>query len=145
GVTVKEDDSDSHASAIAQKSMDIFNCVTEVTKNSTRAGGHVLQNVNLKGAWCLLSGLTILLDLVEKKDKELALKVKEVKAEGSKPKDGVTKITAMKSQQMFGVVCGALASETVELLSSLMDDLNLETMTADAQGNDLQPAALNGD
>lgn len=53
----KEEDYDSLAATIVEKALHMFTYVGNTVKSSTRAGGHVYQNLILAGAWVLLSGL----------------------------------------------------------------------------------------
>lgn len=53
----KEDDYDTLAVTLVEKALHMFTYVGDTIKNSTRAGGHVYQNLVLAGAWVLLSGL----------------------------------------------------------------------------------------
>lgn len=55
--TSKEEDYDSLAATVVEKALHMFTYVGTTVKNSTRAGGHVYQNLILAGAWVLLSGL----------------------------------------------------------------------------------------
>lgn len=45
------------AITVVEKSLEIFGLVSNVIKNSTRAGGHILQNHLLIGVWLLVAGL----------------------------------------------------------------------------------------
>ncbi|XP_074655637.1 E3 ubiquitin-protein ligase UBR4-like [Tubulanus polymorphus] len=57
----KEDELE--ASNIVKKSLEVYGFVVKAIQNSTRAGGHNLQNFHMLGTWCLLSGIQHILNL----------------------------------------------------------------------------------
>ena len=60
---VKDEEMDGYAASVVQKSLDIFNWVSQALQKSSKAGGPILQNYHLMGAWSLLKGLQSLLFL----------------------------------------------------------------------------------
>ncbi|XP_076048949.1 E3 ubiquitin-protein ligase-like protein poe isoform X2 [Oratosquilla oratoria] len=123
----REDDIDSAAPAIAEKALDLFNVILNAVRTSTRAGGHHVQNLQLMGSWLLMTGLHNLMLLVsaaasnDKKD--------EKGRSPSKKDSGSARINLTKVQQGFGVVCVALASQGVTLMTGLLEDVKVEGWT----------------
>ncbi len=56
------EDVDASATEIIEKSLELFNAVVSLLRESTRAGGHVLQNFMTMGAWVLTTGLMVQLN-----------------------------------------------------------------------------------
>ena len=42
--------------------MELFNTILAIVRQSTRAGGHILQNYIMMGAWVLTKGLLLQID-----------------------------------------------------------------------------------
>ena len=53
----REDEIDLFAVEIIEKSLELFNSTLTLIRDSTRAGGHVTQNVTMMGAWLLTNGI----------------------------------------------------------------------------------------
>lgn len=83
----KEDDYDTLAVMLVEKALHMFTYVGDTIKNSTRAGGHVYQNLVLAGAWVLLSGLQTQLSIstTPPLDKEKVTHLKERDDKGRSP------------------------------------------------------------
>lgn len=75
---VKDEEMDGYAASVVQKSLDIFNWVSQALQKSSKAGGPILQNYHLMGAWSLLKGLQSLLFL------NLTISTEKVKEGGHK-------------------------------------------------------------
>ncbi|XP_066587252.1 E3 ubiquitin-protein ligase UBR4 [Prorops nasuta] len=124
-----EEEYDALAITVVEKSLEIFGIVSNVIKNSTRAGGHILQNHLLIGVWLLVAGLQAQLSV---SSFSAADKGKEEKGKSpSKARDGTGRINLMKvelfsSQQGFGVLSVALASHALTLMSALLEDVSVE-------------------
>ncbi|KAJ8875066.1 hypothetical protein PR048_022956 [Dryococelus australis] len=56
-VSEEESSADNNAITVVEKALQILSLVGHVIKKSTRAGGQVLQNHLLIGAWVLITGL----------------------------------------------------------------------------------------
>ena len=52
-----EDELDLHAIEIIEKSLELLNSMLGLLRESTRAGGHILQNFITMAAWILTTGL----------------------------------------------------------------------------------------
>ncbi|XP_011314104.1 protein purity of essence isoform X2 [Fopius arisanus] len=121
-----EEDYDSLAIAVVEKSLEIFGLVSNIIKHSTRAGGHILQNHLLIGVWLLVAGLQA--QLTVSSFSSTTDKTKEEKGKSpSKARDGTSRINLMKVQQGFGVLSVALASHALTLMSALLEDVSVET------------------
>uniref|UniRef100_T1IY63 UBR-type domain-containing protein n=1 Tax=Strigamia maritima TaxID=126957 RepID=T1IY63_STRMM len=135
GVTVtKDDENDNYAVNIVERSLEVFNTVASAIRNSTRAGGHNLQNFYLIGAWTLLTGLQHILymapmNMSDKGAKDSGGKARTPEQTPTKGKDGAAtgRQTLMKIQQGFGVLSVALGSQALNLMTLLLDDLKTET------------------
>ncbi|XP_050389975.2 E3 ubiquitin-protein ligase UBR4 [Patella vulgata] len=126
----RDEEIEGYGISIVQKSLEILNTVSAAVKNSTRAGGNVAQNLNLLATWVLLKGFQSLLSLtpaviLERKDsirgrsQESSQKTKE-STTPSRPSSGKSTF------QGFGVLSVALGSTTASLLTSLLEDLQVE-------------------
>ncbi|XP_018403962.1 PREDICTED: protein purity of essence [Cyphomyrmex costatus] len=119
-----DEEYDSLAITVVEKSLEIFGQVSNVIKNSTRAGGHILQNHLLIGVWLLVAGLQAQLTV---SSFSAADKGKEEKGKSpSKVRDGSGRVNLMKVQQGFGVLSVALASHALNLMSALLEDVSIE-------------------
>ncbi|KAL0119215.1 hypothetical protein PUN28_009656 [Cardiocondyla obscurior] len=123
-VKTTDEEYDTLAITVVEKSLEIFGQVSNVIKNSTRAGGHILQNHLLIGVWLLDSGLQAQLTV---SSFSAADKGKEEKGKSpSKARDGSGRVNLMKVQQGFGVLSVALASHALNLMSALLEDVSIE-------------------
>ncbi|XP_076674868.1 E3 ubiquitin-protein ligase-like protein poe isoform X2 [Andrena cerasifolii] len=121
-----EEEYDALAITVVEKSLEIFGLVSNVIKNSTRAGGHILQNHLLIGVWLLVTGLQTQLSV---SSFSAADKGKEEKGKSpSKARDGTVRVNLMKVQQGFGVLSVALASHALTLMSALLEDVSVEAI-----------------
>ncbi|XP_015606097.1 protein purity of essence isoform X2 [Cephus cinctus] len=133
-----EEEYDTLAITVVEKSLEIFGLVSNVIKYSTRAGGHQLQNHLLIGVWLLVAGLQAQLSV---SSFSAADKGKEDKGKSpSKARDGTGRINLMKVQQGFGVLSVALASHALTLMSALLEDVSVEAGTE--QSTTPEPAPL---
>ena len=124
---VKEDENDLHAVEIIEKSLDLFNSTVALIRDSTRAGGHILQNFTTMGAWVLTTGILVQLthtsQAAEKKQQDAG-----APATASFKNKDTTKINLIKAQQGFGVLSVALGSQALTLVASMIDDLAAESV-----------------
>ncbi len=58
----RDDESDACAVEIVEKSLELFSATLSLLRESTRAGGHALQNFTTMGAWVLTTGLLVQLN-----------------------------------------------------------------------------------
>lgn len=138
-----EDDSlaDSLSITVVEKALDMFNLASIALKNSTKAGGHIHQNHLLLGVWVLMTGLQTQLSTSSSLVPEKSGSAKDDKGKSpSKARDGSNRINLMKVQQGFGVLSVALASRALTMMSTLLEDLQIEGYSA----NDVnvEPAGL---
>ncbi|XP_052831626.1 E3 ubiquitin-protein ligase UBR4-like [Octopus bimaculoides] len=124
----KDEELDNCGMTIVQKTLEIVNIVSSVIRNSTRAGGHVVQNLHMMAAWLLLKGLQSILSLtlyviLERKD---STRTKSQDSQKSSKESQNIRPASAKSFQGFGVLSVALASNAIQLLSKLLDDLQVE-------------------
>ncbi|KAK0172054.1 hypothetical protein PV328_005423 [Microctonus aethiopoides] len=140
GTKNTEEDYDSLAITVVEKSLEIFGLVSNIIKHSTRAGGHILQNHLLIGVWLLVAGLQA--QLTVSSFSNTTDKGKEEKGKSpSKARDGTSRINLMKVQQGFGVLSVALASHALTLMSALLEDVSVETNNEGPHPR--EPAQLN--
>ncbi|XP_025161061.1 protein purity of essence isoform X3 [Harpegnathos saltator] len=119
-----DEEYDTLAITVVEKSLEIFGQVSNVIKNSTRAGGHILQNHLLIGVWLLVAGLQAQLTV---SSFSAADKGKDEKGKSpSKARDASGRVNLMKVQQGFGVLSVALASHALNLMSALLEDVSIE-------------------
>ncbi|XP_033353689.1 E3 ubiquitin-protein ligase UBR4 isoform X5 [Bombus vosnesenskii] len=125
-IKTAEEEYDTLAITVVEKSLEIFGLVSNVIKNSTRAGGHILQNHLLIGVWLLVAGLQAQLTVSGLSATD---KGKEEKGKSpSKVRDGTIRVNLMKIQQGFGVLSVALASHALTLMSALLEDVSIEAI-----------------
>lgn len=141
-----EEDYDSLAITVVERSLEIFGLVSNIIKHSTRAGGHILQNHLLIGVWLLVAGLQAQLTVSSFSSSSSSGgttdKTKEEKGKSpSKARDGTSRINLMKVQQGFGVLSVALASHALTLMSALLEDVSVETNN-DSSPPPTEPAPL---
>lgn len=58
----RDEEADACAVDIIEKSLELFNATLGNLRESSRAGGHVLQNFSTMGAWVLTTGLMVQLN-----------------------------------------------------------------------------------
>ncbi|XP_059140958.1 E3 ubiquitin-protein ligase UBR4-like isoform X2 [Physella acuta] len=126
----KDEEMDNQGHSIVQKSLEIFNWVSSAVKTSTRAGGSVAQNLNLLAAWETLKGLQGILLLtpaaiLERKD--FKPKTPAEATPKKEPANLPARPTSAKSGPPFlSVTAVALATNAIQLLTPLLEDLNME-------------------
>ncbi|XP_069598111.1 E3 ubiquitin-protein ligase UBR4 isoform X6 [Ranitomeya imitator] len=130
----KEEDYENDAATIVQKCLEIYEMIGQAISSSRRAGGEHYQNFQLLGAWCLVNSLYLILNLSstaladkgKEKDPLAALRVKDI----ARTKEGVgsPKLGPGKGHQGFGVLSVVLANHAIKLLTSLFQDLQVETL-----------------
>ncbi|XP_014258727.1 E3 ubiquitin-protein ligase UBR4 isoform X2 [Cimex lectularius] len=125
----EENNADVLSTAIVEKALEIFNHISSVIKTSTRAGGNVVQNLTLMGAWLLVSGLQGQLTASSQVPSDKPGKDDKGKSP-SKSRDGTSRINLMKVQQGFGVLSVALASHALRLIGSLLEDVQFESASS---------------
>jgi hypothetical protein len=137
----KECQLDGYASEIVEKSLELFNTILAVVRQSTRAGGHILQNYIMMGAWVLTKGLLLQIDstlLVSgpKKTKE------ELAPEASDLKQNSTNATSdlAIAKQGFSVLSVALGSQALTLTAMLIEDLTSEVKDSEDEKKTMEPA-----
>uniref|UniRef100_A0ABM0M5B5 E3 ubiquitin-protein ligase UBR4-like n=1 Tax=Saccoglossus kowalevskii TaxID=10224 RepID=A0ABM0M5B5_SACKO len=150
--TSKDEEMEGYAVSIVQKSLAVFNTVAGTIQNSTRTGGQNVQNFNMLGVWCILTGLQGILSLnasnimdksMPTKDKDSSLpKSKDVSASKSK-EHAQTRPSSAKGLQGFGVLTVALSDHAVRLLTILLEDLHIEGLSKTTTSIDVSPAELN--
>ena len=127
----EEENQEACAVEITEMSLELFNSILSTIRQSTRAGGHILQNFTTMGTWVLTTGLLIQLTNTTH-DKQSG----EDKSGG----DFNGRISLSKAQQGFGVLSVALGSQALTLIALLLDDLSSETR-GDAGNDDKIEAA----
>ncbi|KAM5132251.1 E3 ubiquitin-protein ligase UBR4 [Mantella aurantiaca] len=138
----KEDDYENDAATIVQKCLEIYEMIGQAINNSRRAGGEHYQNFQLLGAWCLVNSLYLILNLSptaladkgKEKDPLAALRVRDMTR--SKEGAGSPKLGPGKGHQGFGVLSVVLANHAIRLLTSLFQDLQVETLHKQAADTD---------
>ncbi|XP_031761327.1 E3 ubiquitin-protein ligase UBR4 isoform X1 [Xenopus tropicalis] len=130
----KEEDYENDAATIVQKCLEIYEMIGQAINSSRRAGGEHYQNFQLLGAWCLVNSLYLILNLSptaladkgKEKDPLAALRVRDI----ARAKEGVgsPKLGPGKGHQGFGVLSVVLANHAIKLLTSLFQDLQVETL-----------------
>ena len=63
---VTSDEIETISIEIVENSLELFNTILTTIRQSTRAGGHVLQNYIMMGAWVLTSGLLGTIHIIRK-------------------------------------------------------------------------------
>ncbi|XP_063293132.1 E3 ubiquitin-protein ligase UBR4 isoform X8 [Pelobates fuscus] len=130
----KEEDYENDAATIVQKCLEIYEMIGQAINSSRRAGGEHYQNFQLLGAWCLVNSLylivnlspTALADKGKEKDPLAALRVRDITR--AKDSVGSPKLCPGKGHQGFGVLSVLLANHAIKLLTSLFQDLQVETL-----------------
>lgn len=131
----KDDESENYVGKIVETSLEIYNAVAAAIKSSTRASGHPLQNLYMIGSWLLLSSLQYTINinpgtLIEKGKEQSRGKATPDQTPAKVKDQTAAKQSAMKIQQGFGVLSVALASHALTLMTSLLEDLRVETGSA---------------
>ena len=111
---------------IVENSLELFNTILTTIRQSTRAGGHVLQNFIMMGAWVLTSGLLVQLASASGASEKPRVPLAELMSHG---------LNLNKVQQRFNVLSVALASEALTLTSLLLEDLSAEILTEEKLEN----------
>ena len=111
----KEEDPDYHAVAIVEKSLDLYNSILALLRDSTRAGGHILQNFVTMAAWVFVEGLQLQLNHDNKFGGSEKSKM---------PKD---------TEEGFGVLSVALGSQLLTSVAALIDDIAAESEEGESQ------------
>ena len=125
---VTSDEIETISIEIVENSLELFNTILTTIRQSTRAGGHVLQNYIMMGAWVLTSGLLV----------QLASAM-ETSPTTTKPRLPLADLMSHglnlnKVQQRFNVLSVALASEALTLTSLLLEDLSSEMASDKNEG-----------
>jgi len=116
-----DSEADSLAVEIVERALELFNCVLTSLRESTRAGGHVVQNFVSAAAILLLRGLSD--DLFDEHA-------------------GAEKASGLSSVRSFGVLHVALASQALSLSATLMEDAATEVDHQDVDGDDVEETDL---
>ena len=124
----KECQLDVYASDIVEKSLDLFNTILASIRQSTRAGGHILQNFTMIGAWVLIKGLHLQTDNTallseQKKRREVS---SNYESSHQITDNNQSKNELFKSRQGFSVLSVALSSQALTLAALLIEDLSSE-------------------
>ena len=123
---LNSDEMESASIEIVENSLELFNTILTTIRQSTRAGGHILQNYIMMGAWVLTSGLLVQLAAASDPTTKIKRPILDLLSHG---------LNLNKVQQRFNVLSVALASEALTLTSLLLEDLNSETTTTTSSSN----------
>ena len=120
---IQTDEMESISVEIVENSLELFNTILSTIRQSTRAGGHILQNYIMMGAWVLTSGLLVQLASASAVDISASkrLNLNDLLSHG---------LNLNKIQERFNVLSVALASEALTLSSLLVEDLSTEIVEA---------------
>ncbi|XP_074621519.1 E3 ubiquitin-protein ligase UBR4-like isoform X3 [Acropora palmata] len=99
---------------IVENSINVFDVICGVISSSSRAGGQVLQNINMLAANRIIKGLLPVLGLSAESNR-----AKEIAA------------SKFKWLQGYNTLVVALASRAITLLSSLLEELQVEGLITD--------------
>ena len=136
--SARDEELDSLSCSITEKSLHIYSIIINAVSQSSRAGGHHYQNLQLMGAWLLASGLHQMMLLVSTIQSSASTgvtssvlpdKLKEDKGKSPTKKDSQTRINLSKVQAGFSPVAIALSTQCCTLLKSLLDDAIVEGWT----------------
>ena len=116
---INSDEMESVSVEIVENSLELFNTILSTIRQSTRAGGHILQNYITMGAWVLTSGLLVQLASASAVDisSSKRINLNDLLSHG---------LNLNKVQERFNVLSVALASEALTLSSLLVEDLSTE-------------------
>ena len=141
----KECQLEGYASEIVEKSLDLFNTILATIRESTRAGGHILQNYTMMGAWVLIKGLSLQIDKTSLITNQTSTEEQSY-SESSNPQklnDNQNKMDTTTDKQGFSVLTVALGSQALTLTAMLIDDLSTETKDADdEETRTVEPASV---
>ena len=113
---------------IIEKSLELLNSMLSLVRESTRAGGHVLQNFTTMSAWVLVTGMIVQFTNTS----AVAAASSDKKESGGggggrkEASSSSSRVNLAKAQQGFGVLSVALASQALTLTAALLDDLTSE-------------------
>lgn len=137
--STKEEELDQFAVEIVEKSLELLNSSLSLVRDSTRAGGHVLQNMTLLAAWTLTTGLNVQLEKSNQMSDKKDVKSKESPA-SMMPVASRTNL--MKAQQGFGVLSVALASQSLSLIGTLFEDAAMEAGHEEPAADQINPSSF---
>ena len=144
----KDSQLEGYAIEIVEKSLELFNTVLATIRQSTRAGGHILQNFMMIGDWILVKGLMVQIDntsLITDKhiitdgkmnssksteDECLSIASSTISAQPKK-NNYQDFIDLSKAKPGFSVLSVALGSQALTLTSMLVEDLSSEVKVLD--------------
>ncbi|XP_022084216.1 E3 ubiquitin-protein ligase UBR4-like isoform X1 [Acanthaster planci] len=152
----KDEEQENIASLIVQKGLSLFKVLQNAVQQSTRAGGHNLQNLHMLGAWCILRDLDRILHLnassvlpekPKEKEKDIPGSQKgEAKPGLGKAKEGAATAAgrpgSAKATQNISSLTVALSSCALSLLTALLEDLHIEGLSTKINTSDSAPARL---
>lgn len=104
----RDEEGDMQSVEIIEKSLELLNSMLSLVRESTRAGGHVLQNFTTMSAWVLVTGMIVQFTNTS------AVAANDKKESGGGKKEAVSaasRVNLAKAQQGFGVLSVALASQ----------------------------------
>nr|XP_037270039.1 E3 ubiquitin-protein ligase UBR4-like [Rhipicephalus microplus] len=132
------------AARAVEACLEVYNIIGSTMRSSTRAGGHVLQNLHVLTSWLLLRGLHVILSLNTFLDRGICKEGSGAKSNrGSldqtptrtREQSSGLKQNLLRIQQGFGVLPVALANQVLSLLTSVFADLRLEAGAAPEEGD----------
>uniref|UniRef100_A0A2R5LN58 Putative e3 ubiquitin-protein ligase ubr4 n=1 Tax=Ornithodoros turicata TaxID=34597 RepID=A0A2R5LN58_9ACAR len=147
-IPYREDEGDVSTVRIVEACLDIYNSIAATLRSSSRAGGHVVQNLHLLSSWLLLRGLQGVLNATSFMERPCR--------EGGMPRSRTTpdhtptrardqsaniKQSFAKIQQGFGVLPVALANHVLSLLTILFGELRVEPGLVQAEKDESGTAA----
>lgn len=146
---VEADDSsdDDLARTIVDKSLEIFNTIGTMF-NSTRA--HIYQNHLCIGAWLLVSGIQGAMNASGNANSrsEEAVSAQTTATKGKSPSrtsDGSGRVNFSKVQQGFGVMNATIANQCLNMLTELVQNLQVESRSDVFKETDVVPEAAGFD
>uniref|UniRef100_A0A4D5RX34 Putative e3 ubiquitin-protein ligase ubr4 n=1 Tax=Ixodes scapularis TaxID=6945 RepID=A0A4D5RX34_IXOSC len=131
------------AARVVEACLDIYNTIASTLRTSTRAGGHVLQNLHLlthripHSRHKVIHGINTTRDRA-RKDKNRpngSDTPQQTQTQNSDQTEGI-KQNLLRIQQGFGVLPVALANQTLSLLTSIFVELRLEAGAAPDEGEE---------
>ncbi|XP_033643062.1 E3 ubiquitin-protein ligase UBR4-like [Asterias rubens] len=152
----KDEEQENIATLIVEKGLGLFKVLQGAIQQSTRAGGHNLQNLHMLGAWCILRDLDRILNLnvaalsekPKDRDRDIPGNLKaEPKPPVGKPREGASMGTgrpgSAKGAQNISSLTVALSSCALSLLTALLEDLHIEELSMKVDMSEVAPARLN--